>query len=285
MDWLGKTFGTPVGDEDCLFLDIYAPVAKSENNTPKAVMVWIHGGGFHSGSGQEYIPLAFMKEDIIVVLINYRLGAFGFSSFGNNLVSGNMGLKDQIEALKWVKQHIHHFGGDPSRVTIFGESAGGISVTALYVSPLAKGLFSAAIAQSGTMLMLREVAEVSQNWRTTQAVAENFNCSTEYGPGDEYDMLACLQAVSAFDFLNATQVNFYPTTSDNFHGRQYYPSSDFFSRNPVLPSDSFKRLTLGQFNHVPLMSGNEYKTIVIQPVSYKHRNCFSEKPLITILFF
>ena len=131
------------------------------------------------GAAQDYHPRSFLAEDVIVVAVNYRLGVFGFASFGNDLVSGNMGLRDQIEGLKWVQKHITHFGGDPSRVTIFGESAGGMSVSALHMSPLARGLFSGAIAQSGTMVMLREDAKVSKNWRTTQAIADDFKCNME----------------------------------------------------------------------------------------------------------
>ena len=119
-------------------------------------MFWIHGGGFALGSSNEYDHPTLLEEDVILVTINYRLGAFGFLSFGNDLLSGNMGLRDQVAALKWVHQHIHMFNGDAARITVFGESAGGISVHALQLSPLAEGLIAGGIAQSGTMLMVKE---------------------------------------------------------------------------------------------------------------------------------
>ena len=122
------------------------------------VLVWIHGGGFFAGFGGEErhngAPLA--KKGAVVVTVNYRLGAFGFLSHpalareSSRHAAGNYGLLDQIAALQWVQRNIARFGGDPSRVTIFGESAGGMSVGSLIASPLAKGLFQRAILESGT---------------------------------------------------------------------------------------------------------------------------------------
>ncbi|XP_077862011.1 acetylcholinesterase-like [Saccoglossus kowalevskii] len=134
-------------DEDCLHLNIYAPKSVSQS-----VMVWIHGGGFVLGSGSNVyydgFPLAAIN-DVIVVGINYRLGVLGFLSTGDDVISGNYGLMDQLEALKWIKANIEYFGGDPDRITIFGESAGSISVNLHIFSPMSKGLFKRAIMQSG----------------------------------------------------------------------------------------------------------------------------------------
>ena len=144
--------------EDCLFLNIVVPKGGSTN---KPVMFWIHGGASRWGSGHEsnytshYIPI---EGDVIVVSINYRLGVFAWlahpelSRESEKNVSGNYGTLDQIAALKWVKDNIANFGGDPNNITIFGESAGGQAVTSLMISPLSKGLFHKAIAQSGTGL-------------------------------------------------------------------------------------------------------------------------------------
>jgi para-nitrobenzyl esterase len=141
-------------NEDCLYLNVWTP-AKSANDH-LAVMVWIYGGGFTIGGTSigQYDGMNFAKKGVILVSIAYRLGAFGFMatpelSAEQGGHSGNYGLLDQIAGLKWVKQNIAAFGGDPNRVTIFGESAGGISVSMLSASPLAKGLFQGAISESG----------------------------------------------------------------------------------------------------------------------------------------
>jgi para-nitrobenzyl esterase len=140
-------------NEDCLFLNIWAP---SKQTKPLPVMVWIHGGGFTNGSSDQihYDGTSFAERDVVLVTINYRLGPLGFlahpelSSETSNGTSGNYGFLDQIAALKWIKNNITSFGGDPDNVTIFGESAGGTSVAILRASPLATGLFDKAIIQS-----------------------------------------------------------------------------------------------------------------------------------------
>nr|AJP62551.1 carboxylesterase [Oxya chinensis] len=139
------------GDEDCLYLNVYGPGTPSKNGTQKAVMVWIHGGCFTGGSGATVADY-FVDDDVLFVSINYRLGLLGFLSTGDEVVPGNMGLKDQVEALRWVQRNIAAFGGDPERVTIFGESAGGASIHYHILSPLSKGLYKNAIAMSGTAL-------------------------------------------------------------------------------------------------------------------------------------
>jgi para-nitrobenzyl esterase len=145
----------PAPSEDCLCLNIWTPIKHAEKRLP--VMVWIHGGGFIAGATAEqlYHGEHIAKKGVIVVTIGYRLGILGFlahpglSAENDRHVSGNYGLLDMIAALKWVQRNISAFGGDPKRVTIFGESAGGIAVSMLCASPLAKGLFHGAISQSG----------------------------------------------------------------------------------------------------------------------------------------
>lgn len=149
--------GTPPAGEDCLYLNIYAPDAslgKPEAKLP--VAFWIHGGAYMGGYGSEITmdTDAWAKRGVILVTINYRLGLLGFLSHpwltkeqGN--LSGNYGFLDQVAALKWVKENIAHFGGDPDNITIFGQSAGALSVKNLLISPLSRGLFSKAIIQSG----------------------------------------------------------------------------------------------------------------------------------------
>lgn len=117
-------------------------------------MVWIHGGAWILGQGgnTEYGPENFLDHDIILVSGNYRLGPLGFLSTEDDNASGNFGFKDQMAILEWVQQHISKFGGDRNSVTIFGESAGSVSVNYHMISPLSKGLFHRAISQSGTVM-------------------------------------------------------------------------------------------------------------------------------------
>ncbi|XP_075972494.1 esterase B1-like [Anticarsia gemmatalis] len=138
------------GDEDCLFLNVYSPNVISNACLP--VLFFIHGGGFKSGSGNvdSFGPDFFMRKSIVLVTINYRLDALGFLSLGTEEVPGNAGLKDQVLALKWVQQNIKYFGGDPTKVTIMGQSAGGASVGFHLASPMSTGLFHRAIALSGS---------------------------------------------------------------------------------------------------------------------------------------
>lgn len=142
-------------DEDCLFLNIWTPylpsVSANNNKTLKPVMFYLHGGGLYSGSGAnpntDCTNLA-SRGDVVCIHINYRLASLGFLVLNDGVHNGNYGISDMITALQWVSKNIHAFGGDPSRVTIFGQSGGGTAVRALLASPKAKGLFSAAIMQS-----------------------------------------------------------------------------------------------------------------------------------------
>ncbi len=170
---------TPVGNEDCLFLNVFAPADADGPTLP--VMVWIHGGGNSIGHGGSYDGAHLAAaHNLIVVTINYRLGPFGWfnhpaldddgATIGDG--SGNYGTLDTIAALEWVQDHIGTFGGDPNRVTIFGESAGGTDVLALMASPLARGLFDGAIVQSGGL------------WLASSGHAANYIDDAE--PGHEF---------------------------------------------------------------------------------------------------
>jgi para-nitrobenzyl esterase len=141
--------------EDCLYLNIWTPAASADEKLP--VLVWIYGGGFSFGSTSDPVHNGehLARKGVVLVSIAYRVGQLGFlahpelSAESEAGVSGNYGLLDQIEGLKWIRENIAAFGGDPDKVTIFGESAGGIAVSMLCASPLAKGLFRGAISQSG----------------------------------------------------------------------------------------------------------------------------------------
>ncbi|XP_073813923.1 juvenile hormone esterase-like [Musca autumnalis] len=141
------------GEEDCLYMNIYRPQPSSNNPNLLPVMVYFHGGGFYAGSPNPQIvgPEYFMDtQGVILAVPAYRLGIFGFLSTNDSVISGNFGLKDQTLALKWIQQNIEAFGGDPKRVTIFGQSAGGIASHLHMLSKHSEGLFESVIAQSGT---------------------------------------------------------------------------------------------------------------------------------------
>ena len=174
--------------EDCLYLNVWTP---GIDNARRPVLFWIHGGGFTSGSGSSPMykgSRLASRGDVVVVTINYRLGSLGFLNLneitgGSIPATGNEGLLDQVAALKWVHSNITSFGGDPGNVTIFGESAGGMSVGCQLALPSAKGLFHKAIAQSGAANTARPLGKAVQ-------VAEQFLDILDVKPGDIDALLA-----------------------------------------------------------------------------------------------
>ncbi len=190
----------PIG-EDCLYLNVWAP---KKSTTKKAVLVYIYGGGFRTGGAgcAIYDGTAMAKKDIVFVTINYRVGVFGFlahpelSKESANKTSGNYALLDMIAALKWVKENIASFGGDPSRVTIAGQSAGAFAVNFLAASPLAKGLIHGAIAESGGSILpssIRPAMHLPQAEATGIDFAKSLGCNS----------IADLRVKSADEILNA----------------------------------------------------------------------------------
>ncbi|XP_046739873.1 venom carboxylesterase-6-like [Diprion similis] len=141
-----------IGDEDCLYLNVYTPqIPKSKNSTLLPVMVYIYGGQFRFGTStpDRWSPEFLLNKDIVLVVPNYRFGILGFLSTGDEVSPGNNLLKDIVEALRWTQKNIEYFGGDPSRVTVFGGSSGSASVHILSASPLTKGLFHQYMTHSG----------------------------------------------------------------------------------------------------------------------------------------
>lgn len=156
--FVGFNVDRPGFEEDCLRLNVWT---KRPDGTARPVLVWIHGGAFLVGSSNMYGGAHFAAEhDVVVVTLNYRLGVFGFvdfaSSSGDASLVGNLGLRDQIAALRWVRDNIAAFGGDPTRVTIAGESAGSMSVSLLMLCAEAEGLFHGAIMQSGALTLIHD---------------------------------------------------------------------------------------------------------------------------------
>jgi para-nitrobenzyl esterase len=177
--WTAEFLIDPAMSEDCLFLNVWAPPQAAAQPLP--VLVWIHGGGFGSGSGSIpiYSGASLASQGIVVVTVNYRVGIFGFlahpelAAQSPQHVSGNYGLLDIIESLRWVQANIARFGGDPARVTIAGQSAGAAAVHDLVASPLARGLFARGIAESGSGMGLSSsgLAEAQQQGATAARAA------------------------------------------------------------------------------------------------------------------
>ncbi|XP_036963936.1 cocaine esterase-like isoform X1 [Acanthopagrus latus] len=229
LEKLGVTLpGIPDISEDCLYLNIYTPANRAPN-AKLPVMVWIHGGGFTMGSASTYDGSAMAAyQDVVVVLIQYRLGALGFLSTGDEHMSGNFGLLDQVQALRWVQEHIHNFGGNPDLVTIFGESAGGISVCFLLLSPLSNGLFHHAIAESGTASM--DLFLANDPLPTTQMVANETGCSFE----STEKLADCMKNLDFDTFMDLTNnlLLSYPITVDGHFLAK--PVDELFQKHELL---------------------------------------------------
>ena len=214
--------------EDCLFLNIWAPSSRNPTEL-KTVMVWIFGGGFFSGCAS--LPLydgsyLAATQDVIVVNMNYRVGSFGFLSFGTPEAPGNMGLLDQTLALQWIQDNIEFFGGDPAEVTIFGESAGAVSVGLHLLSPLSSPLFRRAIFQSGSPVTPWAVISPEQARNQAMRFATALNCvQNEDGSNKTIpQILNCLRSKDAqHDILRYEMVDshvyvfpFVPVVDNNF---------------------------------------------------------------------
>ncbi|XP_046544374.1 carboxylesterase 4A-like [Haliotis rubra] len=196
--------GNQRSTEDCLLLNIYIPRILSPNAT-KSVMIWIHGGGFVNGQGSSLDGSNIaITGDVIVVTINYRLDVFGFLSTGDSSSLGNYGLWDQQLAMRFVRDNIAAFGGNPNSITIFGESGGGYSVGLHALSPLSQGLFQRVICESGVGLSPRAIAFDPVNF--TRRVSDNLSCTTLNGDGslNTTSFMACLRGKNTRQILTAS---------------------------------------------------------------------------------
>ncbi|XP_012262883.2 esterase E4-like isoform X3 [Athalia rosae] len=217
-----------IGDEDSLFLNVATPSLDG----PRPVIVWIHGGGFFMGSGNDDIcgPDYLIGGDVIVVSINYRLNVFGFLQLRDPVASGNMGLKDQRAALKWVKENISQFGGDPNNITIFGGSAGGASVHYQLLSPLSKGLFNKAIIQSGTALDTWSSMSESQSAEHLRRYLAAFGKEMS----DPKEIVEFLRTIPA-EKLMQTQLDITRPEDQRWVELPFMPSVDDKSKEPFMP--------------------------------------------------
>ncbi|XP_013359319.1 PREDICTED: cocaine esterase-like [Chinchilla lanigera] len=185
--------------EDCLYLNIYTP-ANAHEDSKLPVMVWIHGGALVAGMASTHDgSILTASENVVVVTIQYRLGVLGFFSTGDQHAPGNWGYLDQVAALRWVQQNIAHFGGNPDRVTIFGESAGATSVSSLVISPKSQGLFHGAIMESGVAVLPGLFSNSSEAVSTVMANLSG--C----GQVDSEALVRCLRGKSEEEMLAITK--------------------------------------------------------------------------------
>lgn len=191
-----------VGNEDCLYLNVYVPERSISSEKLLPVMIFIYGGGFLNGecSSDLYGPQYLLDKDVILVVPNYRLGRLGFLTLEDTVLPGNWAMKDQLMAMKWVQQYIRHYGGNPDSVTIFGESAGGVSTSLHLIVPASKGLFHRAITESGSALNYAALSHPGQLRNKALFFINRVGCSRETSE----ETLSCLQLLSTEDFfLNA----------------------------------------------------------------------------------
>jgi len=246
--------------EDCLYLNVWTPAKSADERLP--VMVWIYGGGFISGLAS--IPLfdgtRLAQAGVVLVSITYRVGPFGFLahpelSRESGKGSGCYGIQDQVAALRWVKDNIAQFGGDPARVTIFGQSAGAISVNMLATAPAARGLFQRAISQSGGSMTPVKNGEALEMSLVSLPMAEK--------AGEQYLRKLGVDSIKAARALSASQIQGVETASEFHHammqmstkkavtGITFWPVAD----GDTLPGDGSELYEAGKFNDTPVLIG------------------------------
>jgi para-nitrobenzyl esterase len=228
-------FGQASTSEDCLFLNVFTP-SHQQAGSHFPVMVWIHGGALVSGESNDYDPTQMVADGVTVVTINYRLGALGFLAHpalaDANGQSGDYGLMDQQAALRWVQRNIASFGGNPHNVTIFGESAGGLSTLSQVASPQARGLFDRAIVESGSYNLTQ--ASLSSAEAAGEAFAAKAGCASQTA--------ACLRSLPVSAIL----------ADQNAAG--YTPNIN----SEVLPETLGTAFATGNFNRVPIVNGTNH---------------------------
>lgn len=259
-----------VGSEDCLYLNVWSPTTSyAKEKLP--VLVYLHGGGLVSSSGNEAglhpNPELVKQMQVVAVSLNYRLNAFGFlaldvlSSNSEYNTSGNYGFMDQILALKWVQKNIERFGGDSSKVTLLGQGSGGTSILALTASPHAKGLFHRAIAMSPSSDIMTTTAEASKD---NMVFLNNTKC---FGKGKT--QLQCLYDLPATEIIKAVPWSVYPYWSMN--DRYDLPTKGLQDGGIgvidgyIVPQSPVVSIVKGLSNEVPLIIGNTAQEIGIRP--------------------
>jgi para-nitrobenzyl esterase len=267
--------------EDCLTLDIHRPsgTAGSNGKGPLPVMVWIHGGAFATGGARIYSdPSALVSKGVIVVAIQYRLGAMGFLAHpalrDADGASGNYGIMDQQAALRWVRDNIAGFGGDPGNVTIFGESAGGFSVLTHLASPGSKGLFHKAIIESGAYGLSGQPTQATQETHGTEAVAAVLaEAGADLPPACAAgaQTAACLRALPA-SMIQPKLMKAFAKVVPNI-----VPSID----GKVLPRSVKAVFAAGDNARVPVINGaNEHENLLFLAMAEMGRRLQARPPVL-----
>ena len=243
------------GAEDCLHLNVFTPqltqpLSADQSATGYPVLVWLHGGAFSHGSSspRSHGPERLLDKDLVVVSLNYRLGALGFLTTEDAAAPPNLGLRDQQLALAWVHQHIAAFGGDPARVTLGGQAAGGTSVMAHLAAPSSAGLFQQAIAMSGVWGFHPFLHAARGGLRRYAALlAADLGCDLDEDQASEA-IAACLRRQDVGSLVQAaSQFSLY----DNLP-MAFKPMADSFMADPLLPDNPW---WTGPRQDVPLMIG------------------------------
>ncbi|CAG9828978.1 unnamed protein product [Diabrotica balteata] len=263
---------TPLQNEDCLYLNVYTPVDPSKNGS-LPVMFYIYGGGFVNGANNfdYHGPHYLMEYGVIIVNVNYRVGPFGFLATGDTVIPGNNGLKDQLLGLKWVQENIEYFGGDKTKVTIFGESAGAASVTYQLMSQKSQGLYRAAIAQSGSIL---SPWTFERNYRDIA-----YGLSTKLDPtfdpkASSQKLLEFLQSKTAKEINDAAKAMMSQADINNqiVQGFQFTPVIEPNHDDAFITKRMYEALVNGEMQRVPLILGicsEEMIWRALDPESFK----------------
>ncbi|XP_069169364.1 carboxylic ester hydrolase-like isoform X1 [Procambarus clarkii] len=230
-----------IGQEDCLYLNVFTSKPR-QTEAELPVLVFIHGGAYFAGSASKYPPHALLNEDIVLVTLQYRLGVLGFLSTEDEVMPGNLALKDQVMALQWVKANIRQFGGDPKKVTIFGESAGAAFVHFHILSPKSDGLFSRAILQSGSALCPWSLG--ASHREVAFHTADTVGCADTR---DSYELLRCLQEARAEQLVLTLLDHF----AWQFLPLLLGPRVD----GDVIPMEPEVLARLGYHKHIDIISG------------------------------
>ncbi|KAI2474029.1 hypothetical protein C4B38_000111 [Diabrotica virgifera virgifera] len=263
---------TPDEDENCLFINVYTPILTKSNATLLPVMFYLFGGGFRDGASQYnvYGPDYLIEQEVLMVSLNYRVGPFGFLSTADTVIPGNAGLKDQVLGLKWVQQNIKSFGGDPDKVTIFGQSAGGASVGLHYMSQSSAGLFRGGIGESGSGVS--NWAYIADPKPYGYELASLINSTINIDSSSA--LLSFLQSVPA------KQIDIASTKTTKID--HPLPVIEVEHAGAFLTKNMYQALKSGDFNRVPLFIGansEEYISLATDMDSLRKRAASYDKSL------